>query len=197
VDCTRERTLRSLNSLSARERQDIEALFRELFLHEGFAYTLFDEKAMAFTAYFTRVPSMNVHCGLTYPPSDSWWKTWEKYQSLFPMKRFALLTTQDYIHNSVRIYLINKKLYFKVLEVSRPDSRWVVNSGKKTLEELSKIFHDFKIEELSNYHELLGILLGFGENNANLFYRRDLLENILRGKHPEYGKSRDITESCV
>ena len=188
TDRTKEWVHQCLNALSAQERGDLTSLFRSLFLNSGFDYTLFDERPMAFSAYFTRVPSMNVHCGFTYPPEDAWWKTWEKYRDFFPMKRFALITTQDYLHNSVRIYLINKKLYFKVLASARPNSQWVVNSGK-TLEELSKIFHDFTIEELPNYHELLGILLGFGENNANLFYRRDLLENILSGKHPEYGKS--------
>ncbi len=186
--CTKERIQRNLTSLSVQEKKDIETLFRSLFLHQGFAYTLFDERPLAYTAFFTSVPSINVHCGRLHAPENLWWKTWEKYQHLFPMKRFALIAIHNQRRNSMHIYLVNKKLYFEVLEKAHPETQWVINSGR-TLKELADIFRNFKIEQLPNYHEVLGILLGFGENNANLFYRRDLLENILTENDSEYGKA--------
>ena len=183
---TKEKILYNLQALSSYEKRELNALFRDLFLNDGFAYTLFDERALAFTAYFKREPLCNIISGRNRsPPVASWWKTWEKYKHLFPMRRFALIATQDRVHNSVNLYLVNKKLYFDMLHEASSQSRWVRNSGK-TLEELQEIFTHFKIEKLPNYIEVLGILLGYGENNAYLFYRRDQIEQLLMEGPPPY-----------
>ncbi len=174
----RERSSRLLESIPLQERLELDALFRWLFLREGFAYTLFGERAIAFTTFSETTYALDVIFTRREPPIFSWWKTWEKYKHLFPMKSFALITTQDDVHNCNRLYLINKKLYDSVIQEAQPNSKWVLNSGK-TLEELERIFKEFKIEELPNYSEVLGILLGFGENNSYLFYRRDVLEQLI------------------
>lgn len=174
-----------LQSLSLAEQQKLDALFRMLFCNEGFSYTLFGERALAYTAYFKKIPLCNILAGKKCLPIESWWKVWEKYQHLFPMNRFTLITADDPRHNSVCIYLINKEAYFSFLNKAHPHSRWVRNS-RKTLEELREIFHTFKIQELPNYIEVLGILLGYGDDNAYLFYRRDVIENILTECIPPY-----------
>src|SRR5437868_10987063 len=94
------------------------------------------------------------------------------------MEKFTIITLEDYKHNTVKIYLVNKKFLIATLHATRPDAKWVLNSGKN-LKELERIFNDFTIGELPNYTEILGVLLGFGENNANLFYRREIMEEFL------------------
>jgi hypothetical protein len=182
---SQKQILENLVLLTPQEKSELDALFRELFLRSGFAYTLFDERPMAFTAYFTKTPYENIHAGFLYPPIAKWWDTWEKYKHLFPLTNFQFIITQDDEHNSVRIYFINLKLYNQFIEKAQPNTRWVINSGK-SVQELKQILKEFQIEQLPNYIELLGILLGYGENNSYLFYRRDEIEKMLSGNNKSY-----------
>lgn len=185
---SKKQVLENLALLTPQERSDLDALFRELFLRGCFAYTLFDERPMAFTAYFTKTPYENIHAGFLYPPIAKWWDTWEKYKHLFPLRNFEFIITQDAQHNSVCIYFINLKLYNEFIEKTQPNTRWVTNS-RKSVQELKQILKKFQIVKLPNYIEVLGILLGYGEDNAYLFYRRKELEDTLDRKNQAYNQA--------
>ena len=147
---------KKLSSLSKAEAQQIKELFDYFFFFEDFAYTLFGTKPMSI--------------GFLRPQSSAYngWKAWQK---IFPPRlskkyilrkyqrddrEFILLANLDAIE---RIYLQNQSQFDR-----RFQGRMNLETLILCLKEDSPLF-----QELVQDHLLLGILLGYGVHNAELF----------------------------
>lgn len=162
------------------DRWILEDFFRTLLLKEGGAYTLFGNKPMTYDAYFEslkdEIPSFitsrklweeNKRCQMG-------WKAWEKYQHLFPSKKF-LLIAKHRNENWVEIILANKEHLTQKIKEHLSEFKAILGdrfAPECFLNEYEK-GNDSLFHLLKEHHGLFGILLGFGKRNAWMYQERD------------------------
>ena len=167
--------LHHIQNIPPEDRSALEGFFRILLLEEGGAYVLFGDKPVAFTAYFHS-------CEWNIRSKKRWdyysenqkitngWKTWKKYQNLFPSDHFAL-ECRAFGDGRSEICLINRKKWVQIVQDNLTYFRSVLggevdpaNLLNDYLEGNTALFNLFH-----KHHVLLGIVLGFGTQNAQLF----------------------------
>ncbi len=167
--------------------QDIEPLKRALFElmnKDHLIYTLFDVKPVSFSGHFTVTPLGNFLCGCN---KDGLfcknWETWKKYKDSFPISRYVLFE-ENSPENIKSIVLINKQLFIDVvqmhLEIFKEHlGQDITPTGLlKAIEQKESLFSVIKHNSL-----LLGILLGYGKHNAELFYQREKVRQFINNKN--------------
>ncbi len=181
----KERTLRKkLRQIPLEDQWVIEAFFRSFLLKNGGAYTLFGDKPVTYDAYFDfpiDAPSASFS---TSPASrriwqenheiQQGWKTWEKYQHLFPSGRF-LLKARHLNEHWVEILLINKQNFIQKVEEHNDDFQSIIGNTE-TGSRLLTTYENGNValfDLLKKHHGLFGILLGFGKKNAWLYQQRE------------------------
>lgn len=165
-----------LNTMPKDEKEALEKLFYNLFNRNNFSYTLFGDKPLSLSAYFT---TSFDHEGIPSNRGISIWKkwaVWKKYAPSFPMTRYLLIEEPFDRGDSKSIYFINKKSFVNKVNEHLNVFQEVLGeniTGKLLLE---KIEEDPKfLFFLNDDSLLLGILLGYGEHNARLFNNRNKL----------------------
>lgn len=166
--------------------QDLEALKRALFElmnKDHLIYTLFDVKPISFSGHFTVTPLENFLCGCN---KDGLfcknWETWKKYKDNFPISRYVFFE-ENSPENIKSIVLINKQLFIDTvqmhLEIFKEHlGQDITPSGLiKDIEQKKSLFISIKHNSL-----LLGILLGYGKHNAELFYQRERVRQFINKK---------------
>lgn len=176
---------RALSKISKDDREALEAFFYELYFSGG-AYVLFGNKPMSFcsftkTSYSQRTPLTNITelstcLHLQNIKANRGWKVWKKYEDLFPSSKFVIIESVE--RDYVTVIIINKKNFLKKvkenIDVFReflgaditPDvllRRYLVSSNP-----MQEVFQ--------NHRVLLGIVLGYGRHNAELFSRKIEIE---------------------
>ncbi|MDB6081226.1 MAG: hypothetical protein JWO53_498 [Chlamydiia bacterium] len=140
--------------------------FSNLFLYEGFGYTLLGARAMSADWWFATTPFSNILS-----------------KTIFKSDKFIFKETKGLRH-SRSIIFIHKQKFKEVFSENR-DLFYEVLGPQITAESLLQ-----EIEESSDYfwkildydQTLLGILLGYGRENALLFRRR----NEVKLERPDY-----------
>ncbi len=175
-----------LHTLTQEERSSLEWFFR-CFAQDS-SYVLFGTKPMAF-CHIRKIDACNLPVSNVYNFMDSisqfhlcnllkkdGWETWGKYQHLFPSSNYIFVENND--PKSTTIFLINKREFLKKITENIAIFRDTLGTQVTPQKILTECLQSNNIikEVLKNNDALLGILLGFGTHNAQLFWRMQQLE---------------------
>lgn len=172
-----------LNIMSKSEKESLEKLFYTLFNGEHFIYTLFGDKPMSFTDYSTKlfdVDDVLSHHELRF---QNRWKVWKKYKYLFPMKHYLLIESLPNSKGDVNIYFINRQCFIDKVDEHLELFQNALGAhitGALLLEKIEE--NPQLLSFISNHQILLGILLGYGKHNAQLFDQRNKLSPFVYRK---------------
>jgi len=172
----RDSVRNAIRRIPVEDAHVLDHFFRALILEDTGGYVLFGKKPMTFTVQ--PQISLDSLSDAIYHSSNQWaiyrgLKVWEKYRFLFPMSNYVLNYAENEDRNIV-VYLINKKNFFVAYRQHQSDFRAILGdevSPAVLLKRLEKRPADF-FSALNRHEALLGILLGFGRENAWLFHYR-------------------------
>ncbi len=179
------------NSISQEDKEDIEIIFTHLFKLEPFAYTVYFDKPMSFSEAIVDSAPLEKELSVIridecvrslmqyYFPSKhllkKYWKTLEKYQPYFNKEKYLLINRK--FNGNEMIVIINKQIFKKTIQKHIATFKQVIGerfSAELLLEQIEEPNADIE-KLLKNNHALLGILLGFGSHNSELFENREQL----------------------
>ena len=196
------------NKMACIPQEDQIALswfFRKLLQEDGAGYVLYGSKPMCYATY--RQPKIHfsvesaplnkrdvlMHMGLS---------TWKKYASFFPMKHFALIDYPD-ANGTVTILLINKTTLLQEIEGELREFEHFYSKKINATDILDQIVNRDPIffEMFHKNEQMMGVLLGYGTNNAKLYARKVELWNGL-GKVEHRGityrvKPKNLTYKAI
>jgi hypothetical protein len=170
--------------LPSHDRRALEEFFELLIKDKDFAYTLFGTKPVSIVDYFGNHPTSFETLIL-----ERGWATWQKQKHLFPSKNFEL------IH--INFGRLNGRNHKEIVLVNKSAT---LNIIKKNI----NIFHDFLqndwtaedilnaittdnlfLKNLIYKSDILGILLGYGNINAQNFEKsKELSAHINEETNP-------------
>lgn len=171
------------NSLSSEEHLALESLFSHLLLHEGGAYTLFGSKPISFEIFseisteekqefFTLSSHPVIKNELNFFEN---WNVWERLKNQYPMSRFLLFQRRPPSFSPAKsaVFLVNVTATACALQKHYQKFREVVGKEFDPLDVVFEIQnHDSSFwNTVLDREDLLGILLGYGEENAWLFVK--------------------------
>ena len=179
-----------------KDKRRLEYFFRDVCFLNAWAYTLLGSKPMSIHQY--RKPWATLRYFLFHPEMKSilleclWppkfyelchlldpeqlkiqlgWDTLNRYISYFPHSRFALYTSDPSDEGIVVLTVIDKVKFIKIVEQHLEDFQHVLQAQTVTPEDL---FDNKKLQTFLkdlNTNSLLGTVLGFGRENAQLFHK--------------------------
>lgn len=178
-----------ISSLPSEERILLDFFFRSLVQQDVIGYTLVGGKAMSFYSYLK--PKCIVH---SYHGKPAEWldlffegfgnedalfhkgfEIWKKYEHRFCGNTifFDVIEQDDELH-FVRVFVFNKRLMISLFD--RHFNKFASLDPSITNSEFlfNLLLYDQKFKE--KFHardDLFGMCLGYGEKNAELFYRRE------------------------
>ena len=165
----------SIQSISREDVKVLEFFFQNLLFQRGFAYTLFGNKPMS-TEYYDREDPNKPQLLLS---SAEGYKMWEKYAHLFPSREHIFLFYEDIQENIYEITLINKRAFHQV--VAENEEKFAAFFGPEINSEklLNLLIQKRSLwnTPMKDRDDLIGILLGFGRHNAELFQKRSEIES--------------------
>jgi hypothetical protein len=178
---------RKLHSLPAEEKFFLEAFFRTLISTDNGSYVLFGDKPASLMVYrewqsydphpISRFPSRT-----DFSPERKGFKIWQKYQHLFPSKSYIIVKiTSCFSDHLAATFLIHKERLLKNLCQHFSDFQSAFPQFKSSECLLDALLTDPSIlRQICSKHELLlGIILGFGKENAELFERKKEIDAFL------------------
>ncbi len=155
---------KELSFLSNKEKKRVQNLFDYHFFFSDFAYTLFGSKPMSIGRL---LPTKKAKIG---------WKAWEKINSSFGSKEFII---RKYTFNNNEFILVaNLKEIERIYHQNQPrfeksfKGRMAFDALVSCLREDGPLF-----QELMHDHLFVGILLGYGPGNAELFSENQKISN--------------------
>lgn len=166
--------------MPGRDRERLEYFFRESIGWDALGYVLFGNKPMSLGGYDQKIDPFESLSSFYYFISPrriqfkNGFDTWKKYEKLFPISRFMVLYEEA--PSNVTFMFINKQNFIQAVERHAESFRRILNR-EVTGEELLKqgTYKPLLTEVLANHDELIGILLGFGQENAHLYHLRSQL----------------------
>lgn len=177
---------------SKNDRVALEVFFRRIVSKVDFGYTIFGSKPVSITGYFDPLPAENilVDKGENGIIRDGW-EVWKRFRFLFPMKDYLFLEeASDVVSTLTEIILVNKLAFTETVNANLDLFRKVLRkevSAEKMLAELEK--GQTRLCDLLGRHEgLLGIVLGYGRENALLYQRR--MELNIHNPWPQFSLSK-------
>lgn len=185
------RATTALQRLSPEERSSLEEFFHHILIEQSLAFVLLGSKPMSFSHYYTlasHFPKSHSIYDTVYPflaaihPNNMRIKrgaeVWQKYKHFFPSPNFILSTYHSPDKTTVTVVLINRKNFLKKLEHHWADFSALLGPDMTPQLLLQKCQQDLPIieEVLKNSDLPLGITLGFGRKNAELFQSRSKIE---------------------
>jgi len=146
------------SALTKEERKDLEALFEHFFFFDQFSYPLFGSKPMS--------------VGRLLPTKEygNGWQAWKKIAPLFNSKKFVI---REAMFNGHEVVIIAN---LDVIEVVYHQNRGLFEEafeGRMSLDALKEciVRENALFQELVKNDVCLGVLLGYGTENARLFAR--------------------------
>lgn len=103
------------------------------------------------------------------------YETWKKYEKIFPMNRFTIFC-ENHHHvggENLTIILVNNSSFIQMVREHRDDFKAILNKeadGEALLKEGS--LKPLLSEVLMDHDGLIGIMLGYGRDNAFLFHQK-------------------------
>jgi hypothetical protein len=168
------------------DRNDLEYLFRHIFLHQDGAYVIFGDKPVScaaglITSSWKTTAKEAAQRGKLYRT----WKVWLNYKHRFEISKYLLVSEiREFAKSDTKvlfIYVINKDRFIEVIHDNLSLFESLLQS--KIFPEL--ILHDLEEEKCTFFSSiqrneiLFGILLGYGSHNASLFSKRSQYSLIL------------------
>jgi hypothetical protein len=144
--------------------------FQSLLIHSCLGYTLFGDKPMSFELH---------------PQLDEFWGVWSKYKPLFPSSKY--LFTHFEWNGFPGVLLVNKSKFIECFEINK--DLFISNYGPNI--EVESLFFSLEQGEgetfrsLFSNHALLGVLLGYGRNNALAYHKKEEAKKIDTGDQVE------------
>lgn len=178
-----ENTQNKLEQLSFEEKENLTTFFNEFLFNHAGAYTLFGncksvtiepllhydfEDFRKIDEYIKNHPKLKVI--KVERKLEETWKDWKKLSDKFEIKNYILTELKFSEKESLLIFL-NIKNTIKVLEQYYDDFKRVTKEDFNPIDVISRIKNkddDFWKKIFKN-HALVGILLGYGYDNASLF----------------------------
>lgn len=166
-----------LSTLPQEEKEELNRLFYSMMRDDHLAYTLFGDKPVSLSGNFIITPLQNIQCGMVCG-SVFWkrWQIWEKYAHHFPLNKYVFIQERHPYRHVGSVYLINKKLFIQQVNRHLDIFENVLGVGITGEILLKQIEQQGKFSAcIQDNKFLLGILLGYGKHNAELFARRERL----------------------
>lgn len=159
-----------LNVISRDERKELELFFHNLFAENELGYTLFGDKPLSFCFPQTYPPSISQrdHVFRLYVegtiPLHKGLEVWKKAQLKESPYTLVIYENAGY---PAFVMLINRE----ALNITFHQNRDLFEKTYKSAEILLDLLENKKVclNELFEQHVLLGIMLGYGRHNAELF----------------------------
>ena len=170
-----------LRTIPVDDLRDIHTLFQTLFFKNGFAYTCFGDKAVSCEFF-----NLNEEADRLDHVSPIPLNVWKRYECLFPMRNFVFVFYDNKEEKLAEITLINKHAFKTVFDIHRQDfaSLFGPQISAEALLHLLIEKGSMWNTALKNREDLIGILLGFGKINAQLYQKRaEILGNKMRVSH--------------
>lgn len=173
-----------LSSVFADEGYCLEFFVRKMLFEEPLAYAIFGDKPVSFMSI--RKPSTQ--------PFDPFFKTlsMENCVLLKGYHQFKLFSEKFYSSNLIFLFreeeetyylsVINKTAFIKTVDVSRLEIQNLLSPLFQIDEILDQLI-DFQgdIDRVfQSNHTLIGLFLGFGRKNSELYHKRFRIQNIKR-----------------
>ncbi len=168
-------------SLSPQEHKSLSDFFSTLLFQEAGAYTLFGNKPMTFTTlldephedkeeFLKQSPHPIICNELNFEEN---WDVWERVKNQFHASRFILCKRASPAFSTQKssVFLVNIAATVAVLKKHYPLFREAASSNFDPLKVVFEIENNDSSfwKKVLARHDLMGILLGFGEQNAWLF----------------------------
>ena len=162
-----------LKILTPQEKEDLTVFIDEAILFNQYPYVLVGYKPMSIFIFSLDLEQLDEGCDIPFCEAiKRGYLVWKKYESIFSQKKTIL--TDYYLSESEgekEMALISLKLCSSKIEEHLADFCEVLGRSCKSSEILEILTHP----EHNDFHaivdrdRLLGILLGFGRNNAYLY----------------------------
>jgi len=159
-------------TLPVKDRKKLAGLMQKLFAEDSFAYTILGSKPVSWATYLNPLPlsdwtrfydSFSAHNRTI----RSGWKTWEKYQHLFPSTHLWVESPKCY-PGWVSILIVNKDQFNAVVNKNKRDFQEVLGreivDGFQLIREAKN--RSLPNEVLEGHQGLIGIALGYGRDNS-------------------------------
>ena len=146
-------------------------VLKYLILREGFGYTLFGSKPISCVS-FIKDPCFLVDSIFdpdAYSISRVYLPVWQKYSSSFRFNNFIFVESSS--SRALQVYLVNKKICLNVIKKHVLDFQSILEKEKGPKEILDHIIssRDIFNDGLCRSHYLMGLLFGYGKDNAIAF----------------------------
>jgi hypothetical protein len=172
------------NLIQEEDRYFLDFFFRHLLLKDPFAYVFMGDKPMAISGYFELGAHFDLSCQQLSTTNSLFRKGCEvfrKYQHLFAFNKVVFFFNFQEEMDYTEIICINKENVSNILDSHEHLFSNVLNgkfNSEKLIEQLKQQKGDID-KVLKNNDELLGILLGYGKNNASLYHRREEIKKCI------------------
>ncbi len=180
-----------LASLDREEKVLLEFFFRSLIQDDSIGYVLLGGKPMGFYSYLQPKTVVTAHPNQSIENIDLFfngldedntlfhkgWEVWKKYASRFCGKNLVFdFFIQDFELQYAKVSVINKRSLSRIFDQYQNLFQEMEPRIKDKKLFLHSLLHDesFKRKFYSR-HDLLGICLGYGQNNASLFQQMSSL----------------------
>lgn len=172
---------KKLRSISLEERHYLNAFLNKLLFYDDFSYVLFGNKPLAYTSFSKSLPLNISHDGASFAhlTLKKGAEVFKKYQRCFSSQKF--LTQIHENEDDLILILINKKNFRRTFNKYKKDFQQILGASITNKRLLSIIMKNEDFGDAINNHEaLLGILLGYGRDNAWMFHHKKLILRKLR-----------------
>lgn len=167
---TREEWQAGKSIIAEKDRPVLDVFFRDLLLNEGFAFTLFGEKPMSVNEYDQ--DNFELFCKISQG-----YQVWKRYAARLSNSNYIFVFYENTNQKLLEIMLINKRAVRKVIKKNW-DLFLEVAGEKTSPDDFISLF----IEKgslwntaLKERDDLIGILLGYGRLNSELFQKKSEL----------------------
>ncbi|MES2344415.1 MAG: hypothetical protein V4494_00550 [Chlamydiota bacterium] len=185
-----------LKQISSEEKELLEYFFYYL-IHDSGGYVLLGSKPMSICSYLDHVVNdthpiyfMMEAVRLRNIKIKRGFEIWQKYASLFPIKNYLFLSEPNFLTKDIQfIFFINRKNFISKLHEHRREIMKVLGR-EVTVEGIVEAALAGKAlwsDILNGREALLGILLGYGRNNAWNYQKITEIDPI---KHKPFIKIR-------
>jgi hypothetical protein len=174
-----------IKSFSVKDKKDLALFFHDLFAANELGYTLFGDKPMSFCIPNVFIPKFSSKDFIfrfyldDARPLFRGLAVWGKINSKIDKQNYSLIICEEKLFPNF-VILINKQSFEK--EFLRNIDLFEKYYGKNVTVtqilnniERKNSYKEISEEPLFYNHVLLGIMLGFGRHNAELFHRREEL----------------------
>jgi hypothetical protein len=176
-----------LGKLSTHNQQELEHLFHTLMEEDQFNYTLFGDKPVSLSGDYTVTPYEVTLSGL--PSGGIFWRRWALWKEIakdLHITKYFFIEEPAYNHPGGTmsfVFFINKQAFLEAVNLHIQTFRDVLGQDTTPANLLNKMEQEQAfMKPLKNRELLLGILLGYGEHNAQLYARRMRLRNFISEK---------------